>query len=84
MKRILLIKRMLLSWYLLHLDNKRNLTIDTIVSMFPRTGGAKQVIVILTIKWRFQDVNFSPCGFIASEFQRYNIDDLYDATLHLY
>ena len=42
MKRILLIKRMLLSWYLLHLDNKRNLTIDTIVSMFPRTGGAKQ------------------------------------------
>ena len=29
-------------------------------------------------------VNFSPSGFIVSEFQRYNIDDLYGSTLHLY
>ena len=26
----------------------------------------------------------SPNGFIGSEFQRYNIDDLYDLTLHLH
>ena len=25
--------------------------------------------------------HFSPSGFIASELQRYNIDDLYDSTL---
>ena len=38
----------------------------------------------LTIKYRFQYVNFSPSGFIASEFQWYNIDDLYNLTFHLH
>ena len=27
-------------------------------------------------------MNFSPSGFIASEFQQYNIDNLYDSTFH--
>jgi len=31
-----------------------------------------------------QDVNFSPSDFIASEFQEYNIDDLYDSILRLH
>ena len=37
---------------------------------------------LLTIN-RFQDINFSSSGFMVSEFQRYNIDDLYNLTLHL-
>ena len=48
-------------------------------SFYGQLGHSK----LLTIKWRFQDIIFSPSGFIVSEFQRYNIDDLYDST-HLH
>ena len=48
-------------------------------SFYGQVGHSK----LLSIKQRFQVVNFSPSGFIASECQRYNIDDLDDSTLHL-